>query len=336
MPEALDHDQPTPRLLVSDFDFGEADRDRLRSVLGEAHTMFVERGALLAALAARPDADAVCTLGPPANLYETAPNLKWLALSSAGAETAVARGLVKPGGPVVTTASGVHAVSIREHVFAMLLMWVRDWPRILDLRRAGQWRSHEGVPALEPRELSGATLGIVGFGAIGQAVARVGRAFGMRILATRYSARPGERDDDVDELYPAGELRTLLAASDYVVIAAPATDETKHLIGADELAVMRPHAFLINIARGSLIDEAALIAALESGQIAGAGLDVFEREPLPTESPLWRLPNVILSPHVAGATDKYGQRLTDLLIENIGRLRAGQPLRNVVQPGRGY
>jgi phosphoglycerate dehydrogenase-like enzyme len=325
-----------PRLFVSDFAFAEAERDRLRGVLGDGHAAFVERGTLLAALAERPEADAVCTFGPPANLYDVAPNLRWLALPSAGAEIAITRGLVRPAGPVVTTASGVHAVSIGEHVFGMLLMWVRGWPEILDLQRRGEWRAQQGWPPLEPRELSGSTLGIVGLGAIGRSVARIGRAFGMHVLATHRSASAGERDADVDTLYPMSDLPALLAASDYIVLAAPATDETRHLIGAGELALLRPHAFLVNIARGSLIDESALIAALESRRIGGAGLDVFEREPLPPESPLWRLPNVILSPHVAGATDKYGQRLADLLIDNITRLRVGQPLRNVVDPGRGY
>jgi phosphoglycerate dehydrogenase-like enzyme len=128
----------------------------------------------------------------------------------------------------------------------------------------------------------------------------------------------------------------LLGEAEYVVIAAPSTPTTRHLIGAAQLARMRPTAFLINIARGALVDEAALIAALQSGQIAGAGLDVFAEEPLPPESPLWRMPNVILSPHLAGATNRYSQRFTTLFIENIGRWRAGLPLRNQVDPARGY
>ena len=336
MHDLAEAERTIPRLFVSDFAFAEPERDRLRGVLGDDHAEFVERGELLAALAKRPEADAVCTFGPPANLYEVAPHLRWLALPSAGAEIAITRGLVRLGGPVVTTASGVHAVSISEHVFGMLLMWVRGWPELVDLQRAGEWRGQQGWPPLEPRELSGSTLGIVGLGAIGRSVARIGRAFGMRVLATHRNAHAGDRDDDVDLLYPLAELRTLLAASEYIVLAAPATDETHHLIGVEELALMKPKAFLVNIARGSLIDESALVAALESRRIGGAGLDVFEREPLPPESPLWRLPNVILSPHVAGATDKYGQRLADLLVDNIARLRAGQPLRNVVDPARGY
>lgn len=325
-----------PRLFVSDFAFTEADRARLRAVLGDEHTRFVERGMVLATLAEHPETDAICTYGPAATLLDAAPNLHWLALSSAGAELAVERGLVRPGGLTVTTASGVHAVPISEHVFGMLLMWVRGWPEMLDLQRASKWPDREGWPPLQPRELSGATLGIIGLGAIGRAVARLGHAFGMRVIATHRSARPGESDPDLDQQYPLTQLRDLLAASDYVVVAAPATSETRHLIGANELAAMRPHAFLINIARGSLIDQDALITALTAQRIGGAGLDVFEQEPLPAESPLWKLPNVILSPHVAGATQRYGERLADLLIENITHLRNGEPLRNVVEPERGY
>jgi phosphoglycerate dehydrogenase-like enzyme len=325
-----------PRLFLSDFRFGDADRKRLRDTLGESHTLFTERAMFREALASHPDVDVVCTYGPPQDLYEVGPNLRWVALSSAGAELAVERGLVRRGGPVVTTASGVHAAPISEHVFGMLLMWVRQWPEILAFQRAGMWPSRDAWPPLQPRELCGATLGVVGLGAIGRAVARLGHAFGMRVLATHRSARSDDADVDVDLIYPLAQLRELLAASDYVVLAAPATGESSHLLGAAELTAMRPHAFLVNIARGSLVDEAALIEALQSRRIGGAGLDVYEHEPLPPESALWHLPNVILSPHMAGATDQYSRRLTDLLIENIGRYRADQPLRNVVEPDRGY
>lgn len=324
----------TPRLFVTDFDFAAADRERLHAAIGSDRTRFVTRPELRDTLAAHPEADVLCTLGPPAWIYEVAHNLRWIALSSAGAEFAVGHGLVRADGPVVTTASGVHAAPISEHVFAMLLMWVRRWPYLYDLQRRGEWPADRF--SWQPRELHGATLGVVGLGAIGREVARIGRCFGMRVLAMRHGARPGETDPGADALYPPERLRELLAQADYVVIAAPATPQTHHLIDAAALAAMKPDAFLVNIARGSLVDEQALVVALESGRLAGAGLDVFEREPLPPESPLWRLPNVILSPHVAGLTDQYSRRLTDLLLDNRARFRAGQPLRNVVDPARGY
>jgi phosphoglycerate dehydrogenase-like enzyme len=325
-----------PNLFITNFAFDEADRARLLAVLGAEHALFVARPALRETLAAHPEADVLCTYNPPDDLFTLAPRLRWVALSSAGAERVVARGLVRLDGPVVTTASGVHAAAISEHVFGLLLIWVRGWREMLALQQAGTWPNRGVWPALQPGELHGATLGIVGLGAIGRALARLGRAFGMRVLATRHSAQAGETDPDVDTLYPLTDLHTLLAVADYVVLAAPATAESRHLIGPAELAVMRPRAFLVNIARGALVDEPALIAALESGRIGGAGLDVFEREPLPAESSLWHLPNVILSPHVAGSTEQYSRRLTDLLLENVALYRAGRPLRNVVQPARGY
>lgn len=327
----------TPRLFVTDFSFAASDRERLEAALGEGAALFVERGALREVLAARPEAEVLCSYGPPADLYTLAPALRWVALSSAGAELAVERGLVQPSGPVVTTAAGIHAVPISEHVFGMLLMWVRHWPELLALQRASTWPDRAVWPPREPPgELHGAALGVVGFGAIGRAVARLGRAFGMRVLATHRQATQGEMEPDADEVYPLARLQELLAASDYVVIAAPATRESQHLIGPDELTALRPTAFLVNISRGTLVDEEALVEALRSGRLAGAGLDVFEREPLPTGSPLWTLPNVILSPHVAGSSRQYSRRLTDLLLENLSRYQAGQRLRNVVEPGRGY
>jgi phosphoglycerate dehydrogenase-like enzyme len=326
-----------PCLFVTDFAFAATDRERLVAALGKEVTLFVEREALRETLVAHPEAEALCSYGPPADLYTLAPALRWVALSSAGAELAVERGLVRRGGPVVTTAAGIHAVPISEHVFGMLLMWVRRWPELLALQRAGSWPSHAAWPPREPPgELHGTTLGIVGLGAIGRAIARLGRAFGMRVLATHYQATQGEVDPDADAVFPLARLHELLAASDYVVIAAPATAETRHLIGVDELAALRSTAFLVNISRGSLVNEAALVEALQSGRLAGAGLDVFEREPLPATSPLWTLPNVILSPHVAGASDQYSRRLMDLVLENLTRYRAGRPLRNVVDPDRGY
>lgn len=330
-----DDPQPAPRLFVTDYSFAEPDRDRLRSAIGAECALFVTRGELRDAFVAHPEADVLCTLGPPRWIYDEAHALRWIALSSAGADYAIEHGLVRPHGPVVTTASGVHAAPISEHVFALLLMWVRSWPTFYDLQRRGEWPA-ERWSSWQPRELHGATLGVIGLGAIGREVARIGRSFGMRVLAMRHGARADEADADADELYPPERLHDLLARVDYAVIAAPATAATHHLIDAAALASMKPDAFLVNIARGSLVDEQALVAALESGRLGGAGLDVFEHEPLPPESPLWRLPNVILSPHVAGLTDQYSRRLTDLLLDNLAQFRAGQPLRNVVDPTRGY
>jgi phosphoglycerate dehydrogenase-like enzyme len=326
-----------PRLVISNFDFAHEDRARLEDALGVERLVLVCGGdALRDALTTHPDCDVICSFFPPADTLTLAPHLRWIALPSAGADRALRNGLAQPGGPVVTTSSGIHAVPIGEFALSLMLMWARHWPTMLDLQRAGTWPDRTRREAMEGGELSGATLGIIGLGAIGRYIARLGRAFGMRIIATRRSATPGQRDLDADMLVPPDRLADLLAASDFVVVSVPATAETRHIIGAEELRQMRRNAFLINISRGSTVDEAALIVALTDGTIAGAGLDVFEAEPLPSDSPLWRLPNVIISPHVAGDTVQYSRRFTDLFLDNLARFRAGEPLRNVVDPARGY
>jgi phosphoglycerate dehydrogenase-like enzyme len=327
-----------PQLVVSNFTFAPDDQRRVEAALGKGALLLVHGGrdALREALLAHPEADVVASFSPPADLLAIVPNLKWIALPSAGADHMIRAGIVQPGGPVVTTASGIHAVPIGEFVLSLMLMWVRHWPQIIDYQRAATWPDTAGREKLHGRELDGATLGVIGLGAIGRHVARLGRAFGMRIIATRRSASAGASDPDADTLVPPDHLGDLLAASDFVVVSVPATAQTQHLLGADELRTMRRDAFLINISRGSAIDESALIAALTDGVIGGAGLDVFETEPLPAESPLWRLPNVILSPHVAGNSDQYSRRFTNLFLENLARYRAGEPLRNVVDVERGY
>jgi phosphoglycerate dehydrogenase-like enzyme len=327
-----------PELVVSNFLFAPDDQRRVEAALGAGALALAQGGrdALRQALVAHPEADVVVSFFPPADVLAIAPNLTWIALPSAGADHAIRAGMVQPGGPVVTTASSIHAVPIGEFALSLMLMWVRHWPQIVDYQRAATWPDSAGREQLHGRELDGATLGIVGLGAIGRHIARLGRAFGMRIVATRRSASAGASDPDADLLVPPDRLGDLLGASDFVVVSVPATEQTRHLIGAEELRMMRRDAFLINISRGSAIDEAALVAALTDGVIGGAGLDVFETEPLAAESPLWRLPNVIVSPHMAGNTDQYSRRFTDLFLENLARYRAGEPLRNVVDLARGY
>jgi phosphoglycerate dehydrogenase-like enzyme len=330
--------QSSAPLIISDYAFSEADRERLEARLGPGRLVLVKSNSgLPEALSAHPDADVLCTFFPPADTLERVPGLRWVALTSAGADGAVRANLLRSDGkPVVTTASGVHAVAISEFVFSLLLMWTRHWPRLLEQQRERRWPDRRSWLALQGNELAGATLGIIGLGAIGRQTARLGRAFGMRIIALRRSVREGERDADVDELYPMTGLRDLLAAADYVVVAVPGTDQTRHLIGDEELRAMKSSAFLVNIARGMVIDEEALVAALRDGVIAGAGLDVFEREPLPEDSPLWTMPNVIIAPHLSGNSATYSRRFTDLFLDNIERYRQGLTLRNVVDPTLGY
>lgn len=330
-------DQAFPRLFVSDFAFQPPERERLAAAIGESNLVLVRgQDALRQALESHPQADAVCTFFPPTNLYELAPQLRWLALASAGADHVLRAGLVRPGEAVVTTANGVHAVPISEYVLSAMLMWAHNWPRVMDLQLTSTWPNADERNALRASELFGATLGVIGLGAIGRRVAQLGRAFGMRVVAVRRSVAEGATDPDADELLPSSRLPELLAQSDYVVVSAPSTPESRHLLGAEQFHQMKPTAFVVNIARGELIDEQALIAALRDGTLGGAALDVFATEPLPAESPLWTLPNVIMSPHISGMTLRYSQRLTDLLLDNLARFREGRPLRNVVDPARGY
>jgi phosphoglycerate dehydrogenase-like enzyme len=329
-------DPSIPRLVVSDFQFRAEDRERIAAAV-DGKAVFVRgRDALSEALKTHPETDVLCTFFPPANLYELVPHLRWLALASAGADHVLRAGLVREAPPVVTTANGVHAVPISEFVFSAMLVWSRHWPRILDLQREHAWPDSAGREALHGSELFDATLGIIGLGAIGRRVAQFGRGFGMHVLAVRRSVAANESDPDVDELLPAARLGDLLERADYVVVSVPSTPESHHLIGEEQLKRMKPSALLVNIARGEIIDEQALVRALQQGTIAGAALDVVETEPLPQASPLWTLPNVLLSPHISGITPRYSQRLTDLFLDNLARYREGRPLRNVVDPARGY
>jgi phosphoglycerate dehydrogenase-like enzyme len=218
-------------------------------------------------------------------------------------------------------------------------MFNRSWPQMVRLQDQQIWPQSPNWHKLERRELFNQTLGIVGLGHIGRRVAQLGKAFGMRVLATRRSVlivEEGGNNANVDLIYPIRLLRTMLSQCDYVVLAAPLTAETKKLIGEAELRAMKSHAYLVNVARGHIVDEKVLIRALKERWIGGAGIDVTEKEPLPSDSPLFKLPNVILTPHISGESIHYGKRLTALFADNLRRYRAGEPLRNRYDPGRGY
>lgn len=337
MTETPDATRPAP-LVVTDFPFDEPDHARLAEALAPGRLVAVTgRDALREALVVHPQAEIVCTLTPPEDLLTLSPGVRWLQLPSAGADGAVRAGLLPRAHELaITTASGIHAIPIAEYVLSSMLMWVRHWPRILDLQHASTWADRPTWISLLGGELHGAALGIVGLGNIGREVARLGRALGMRSLGLRRSAESDAPDPDVEALYPPTALHDLLAASDFVVVAVPRTPATHHLIAEPELRAMRPTAYLVNIARGDVVDTAALIRALREAWIGGAGLDVTDPEPLDLSSPLWTLPNVILSPHLSGSTNRYSARLTDLFLGNLARYRAGQPLLNRVNPARGY
>jgi phosphoglycerate dehydrogenase-like enzyme len=219
---------------------------------------------------------------------------------------------------------------MREHVLALMLMFVRDAHAYFVNKQNQVWQRHL------PDQLCGKTLGVVGLGTIGEGIARAAKAFDMRVVATRRRVTEHKASPVADALYPADKLVEMLGKSDFVVVAVALTDETRKLIGERELRAMKPTAYIINIARGAVIDEAALTRALKERWIAGAGLDVFEREPLPQDNELWTLPNVIITPHVAGIMPDYNARAVEVFCENLRRYLAGQPLMNVIDRSRGY
>jgi len=276
---------------------------------------------------------------------EQAPALKWVQGHFAGVERFLDHPLLKS--VVLTTSSGIHAPAMAEYVLMMMLAFAHHLPRMIEYHKRAEWPQGRW-DLFAPRELRGMTVGIVGYGSVGREVARLAKAFGMRVLATKRDLtrvtdegwRLPEVGDpltqSVDRLYPAETLRAMLGECDYVVLTVPLTPATHGLIGAEELACLKSGAVLINIARGGLVDEAALIEARRAGTMRGAALDVFAEEPLPTASPLWTLPNVILSPHVSGFTLDYDERAMALFAENLRRYVAGEPLLNVVDVARGY
>ena len=263
------------------------------------------------------------------HVVSRAPRLRWIHSASAGVDR-ISGGVVQERGIVVTNARGVFSRPIAEYVVMMSLAIARRLPQLLELQRERTWQPLRG------RELSELTIGIIGYGSIGAEVARLLAPFGCRVIATRRHPERGAGDVPNVELSSLDELPAVLRASDIVVVAAPLTDETAGLIGAEQLAEMREDAWLINIARGRLIDELALRRALESGWIGGAVLDVFSEEPLGPESPLYRTPNLIITPHTSWASDRVVERTVDLFVENLRRDREGQPLRNLVDLEAGY
>ena len=277
------------------------------------------------------DADAAFTSVLTAGAFAAATRLKWVHSSAAGVGSMLFPAL--QASPVVMTNSrGMSAASVAEHAFALILAAVRRLPEAIRAQAAGRWIQTElsRLPVLQGR-----TLGIIGLGAIGREVARIGAGFRMRVVGTRR-----ETDDPVpagvDEALSPSGLPALLTAADIVVLAAPLTAETRGMIGARELALMKPTAWLVNVARGKLVREAALIEALRAGTIAGAALDVMDHEPLDPASPLWSLPNVILTPHVAGFRADYWDAATALFADNLARFVKSEPLLNQVDKHAGY
>lgn len=255
-----------------------------------------------------------------------APALRWLQVFNAGVDHPIfARFLER--GVKLTTASGSAAEPIAQTALAGLLMLARGFPRWLDAQRRGVWEPH---PQAEiPRDLRGQTLVVFGLGAIGSALARMARALGLHVVGVRRGAVRG--DEPADEVHPATRLLELLPRADWLAIACPLSDETRNAIDAGALARLPRGAHLLNVARGEIVDEPALVAALREGRLAGAYLDVFATEPLPADSPLWSLPNVLCTPHNSAASRGNEARQVEIFLDNLARYGRGEPLRNEVR-----
>jgi phosphoglycerate dehydrogenase-like enzyme len=273
-------------------------------------------------------------------LLARAPRLAWVHSASAGVERALTP-TARERGVVITNARGVFSRPIAEYVLMMILAISRRLPQLLELQRERTWQPLEGS------ELRDLTIGIVGLGSIGRSVASLASAFGCRVIAIRRRIEAGGPtreggDDDaprnvqLDEVLGPERLPELLAQSDFVVLAAPLTSETEGMIDDAALAAMKRGSWLINVARGRLIDERALLRALGEGRIGGAVLDTFAEEPLPPDSPFYDLPNAIVTPHTSWSSARVLDRSVELFCDNLRRFAAGEPLLNVVDPDAGY
>lgn len=281
-------------------------------------------------------------------LPEQAPRLRWIQLHSAGVEGALRHPIVRAEDVEVTSASGMHAVQMAEFALGMMLAFNYKIPKMLELKKRVEWPKNPGE-VFRPHTLRGQTLGIAGYGSIGRELARIADQLGMTVLATKRDAKrtddstgyaepdTGDPTGDIPaRIYPGEALESMARECDYLVLTTPLTDTTRHMVNEKVLNAMKPTAVLINVARGAVIDEAALISALAAQKIAGAALDVFEEEPLPATSTLWNLDNVIISPHVSGNTIDYHKKAAALFLENLKRYLEKRPLLNRLERERGY
>lgn len=269
---------------------------------------------------------------PSVELLSIAPRLKWIQSSSAGVEFVAKVPDLVASDVILTNTRGAHGPSIGEHTLALLLAMTRHIPESMEQQRRRHWE--RGRLYRTAREINGLTMGIIGFGSLGRGIAQRAKAFEMKLLAVDAQAITGE--PLVDEVWPVSRLREMLSLSDVVVVAAPLTPETTNLLDVDMIGAIKKDAYLIVVSRGGIVDEDALVDALEAGALAGAGIDVTAKEPLPPESRLWDAPRLILTPHLAGASAPKERRVIEIFKENLIRYQNGDPLLNVVDKSRGY
>ncbi len=266
----------------------------------------------------------------PRDLMLQAPNLKWVQQWGAGADWLLEHPELAEKDFTLTNVSGIHEIPIGEQIMAYLLMFARGFPQMTRAQLASTWSQKES----KTFELAGKTMLLLGTGAIGAYTAKLAEAFGVKVVGVRRN--PEKSVEHIGEMVALSDLLAALPDADFVVLTLPLTKDTHHIIGEGELERMKPTAILVNIGRGGLVDESALVRALQEGKIAGAGLDVFETEPLPEDSPLWELENVIITPHMAGDTPHYDGRALDIFLENLRLFAKGEPLTHVVDKQLGY
>lgn len=289
----------------------EADRRRWAGMLAEAEISF--------------DFD----WRAPGDLPVSAPKLRWVQGTSAGIGGFVRRYGLDAGDLIMTTAAGTHAAPLAEFAVAGALYFVKDIPGLRERQRAHHWQRHVSG------QLAGRRATVIGLGEVGRRVVRAYAQLGVRVTGV---GRPGRtyRVEHADRVVSTDDLDAVLPGTDILVLACPSTPQTRDLIGAGRVAALPDGAIVVNVARGEVVDEDALTAALGSGRLCGAALDVFRHEPLPVESPLWNLPNVLVSPHSASTAAEENAVLTDLFIDNLHRYLDGRPLRNLYRRDRGY
>jgi D-2-hydroxyacid dehydrogenase (NADP+) len=280
-----------------------------------------------------PDAEILVCFSIDKETFLSAKKLKWIHGAYVGMDKFLFHELLKSK-VLLTSSKGMHGETVSDHAMAMILAFAKGLVPSWNCKMQKEWCQMEVMKQrFEPQEKF---LGIVGFGTIGQTLARKAKAFGMEVMATKNTVKKGEKIKYVDKLLPKDKFREFLCSSDVMVLTVPLTKETYHMIGAKELDCMKNTAILINVARGGVVDQKALIDALIEKKIAGAGLDVFEEEPLSPDSKLWDLENVILTPHVAGSRRDYFKKVGEIFRNNLIRYLNKKPLLNLVDKKRGY
>jgi phosphoglycerate dehydrogenase-like enzyme len=335
-------------ILITSRTIGPSERDRIVAAVPEervdvAHAITPDETA--AAIGSHPQADVLLADSLPSHLPERN-GVRWIQTTSAGVDHLRENPLWHEPSIRITTASGLAAVAMAQYAMAYVLRFAHNLSPYESVGRVPEWKGRGDVR--RPFVLFGRTLGIVGYGGVGRRLAHAASAFGLRVIALRNSTGPlAERfrmpfveeldgQSDPAEFWPRARLNDLLREVDFLVVAAPLTKDTEGLIGAAELALMKPSSYLINVARGKLVDEAALATALREKRLAGAALDVYSAEPPPTTHPLLSVDTAATTPHVSGHYDQVADFTTTLFLANLARFRAGKQLLNLVDRDRGY